>query len=399
MPAGSTAIVLTGDYPERVIIKHPDLVFNAQGEVTMQGFVIRADHIAISGFTITTLTDDYETGVGVYVSDAGYCVVEDNRFLFNTWGGLRLMGSASDPDSSHDCIVRNNIFFRNGLYAAEIMGQNHLIENNDVSYTIQHHPCTSATADWLDADAFRFHGSGHVFRRNHIHDMPYGAEGISQTDCSIANLANLGNDYVSDSHTDCFQTYDGDRVAGRDTLFDGNRCELPPAGEWPQDGGAKAFQGTGEISNLTFQNNLVIADLLSFFEDGCHNLSFIHNTFIGTDPTWSQGLKFMNCSGTTLIKNNIFYRQENGAGHIFASDTSVNAGYNCVYTVSGNPSHPADPGDVWNVNPLLDNNYHLLPNSPCVDAGIDLGVTEDISGAPRPQGAGFDIGAFEYIFP
>jgi len=397
MPAGSTAIVLAGNYQERVTIKRPELVFQAQGEVSMQGFSIQADDITISGFTITSLTDNITTGIGIDVPKAGYCVIENNRLLYNTWGGLRLAGSESDPDASHDCIVQNNVFFRNGLFAAEVMGQDHLIENNDVSHTIQHHPCSSSTADWLDADAFRFHGSGHVFKNNYIHDMEIGPAGFDQTSCSIANLANLNKDYVSDSHTDCFQTYDGSRIAGHDILFEGNRCEMPAAGEWTGGASAKAFQGTGDIYNLTFQNNLVVADMLSFFEDGCHDMSIVHNTFIGTDPTWSQGLKFINCDGSIVVKNNVFYRQENGEGHIHDSNGSVNAGNNCVYRASGRPSRPADPWDIWNVNPQLSSEYHLEANSPCIDEGANLGLSNDLEGNPRPQGGGYDIGAFEFL--
>ena len=40
--------------------------------------------------------------------------------------------------------------------------------------------------------------------------------------------------------------------------------------------------------------------------------------------------------------------------------------------------------------------FHLTAGSPCIDAGIDVGVYTDIDGDERPQGAGFDMGAYEY---
>jgi parallel beta-helix repeat protein/predicted outer membrane repeat protein len=43
------------------------------------------------------------------------------------------------------------------------------------------------------------------------------------------------------------------------------------------------------------------------------------------------------------------------------------------------------------------NNYHLSGISPCVDAGIDAGVYEDIDGDPRPLGGGYDMGCDEVI--
>jgi len=392
MPAGSLVVVLSGDYEERVTVNNSNLTFLAQGDVLMQGFSIQADHVTVSGFTITSLTDNVPTGIGIDVLDASNCTIEKNRFFFNTWGGLRLR------ESTNHCVVRNNVFFRNTLYAAEIKGQDHLIEGNDVSHTIQYNPCSASTAPWLDSDAFRFHGSGHIFRGNYIHDMPFGPAGYDHTACSIENLADLDNDYVFDSHTDCFQTYGGDEVAGHDTIFEGNRCELPTAAEW-NDGAAKAFQGSGDTNNLIFRNNLVVADLLSWFEGSCRNLSFVYNTFIGSGHLHSQGLQFEDCSGPVVIKNNVFFRQDNGIGHIWPVNTPVEAGYNCIYREHGSPSRPPDPGDIWDIDPRLGSNYHLLPDSPCIDAGLDLGLTSDFDGNSRPQGYGFDIGAFELIAP
>jgi len=40
--------------------------------------------------------------------------------------------------------------------------------------------------------------------------------------------------------------------------------------------------------------------------------------------------------------------------------------------------------------------YHLRPDSPAIDVGVNAGVYTDIDGEPRPYGAGFDIGADEY---
>jgi hypothetical protein len=48
-------------------------------------------------------------------------------------------------------------------------------------------------------------------------------------------------------------------------------------------------------------------------------------------------------------------------------------------------------------NPLFaDAAGHLSAGSPAIDHGIDVGVNVDLDGNPRPSGAGFDIGAYEF---
>ncbi|GAB4504466.1 MAG: hypothetical protein Fur0043_14600 [Anaerolineales bacterium] len=366
MPANSTVIVLAGDYPERVSVQRPNLTFQAQGEVTSQGFAIQADYVTIRGFTLTNWGQSYTTGNGVYVANAGNCVIENNHFLYNVWGGVQLAAT------SHDCAVRNNTFFRNAMFAVEVMGANHLIENNDVSHSIQRHPCSTSTAWWLDSDAFRFHGSGHIFRNNYVHDMLFGELGYDQTECSLAALADLNNDYVSDSHMDCFQTFGGDHVAASNILFDGNRCDLPPAQQWI-GGAAKMFEGTQGTHDLTFINNVGLVDFIGEFHDA-DNLRFSHNTFIGSGHLNSQGIQLYDTT-RVYVHYNVFYNQANGIGHLWPVRSTVNEGDNSVYRTGGAPKRAAAPGDVWNIDPMLDGNYHPLPDSPiCLPNGEYMGA-------------------------
>ena len=59
---------------------------------------------------------------------------------------------------------------------------------------------------------------------------------------------------------------------------------------------------------------------------------------------------------------------------------------------NGTPEEPSD--DFW-----VDGDYHLLEDSPCIDVGVDAGVTTDMDGDTRPDGAGYDMGADEYLSP
>lgn len=366
---GSVIQIQSGNYDERIIIGKK-ITLLAVGDVKIRGFIIQADEVTIRGFTITNLTD---TGILINTGNSGF--IEDNQFLYNGLGGLKF------SNATDGWTVRNNLFHRNNLYGAEIKGTNHLIEGNEVTHTIQRHPCMP-NVNGADADGFRFHGAGHVFRNNFIHDMPDGKQGYDQISCSEDAVANIENDFDEDSHTDCFQTYDGGSSfeAGHDILFDGNICDLPPAKEWVS-WASKAFQGEGNTYNLTFKNNLIIADFLSLFSGGCSNIIFDHNTFVGSNDENSQGLKFIDCVNTAgIVKNNIFIGQRTSVGHLLLINSIVEIGHNCVYLPDRYPFRPPDPGDVWGVDPRLDSNYHLLPDSPCIGAADD----------------GSDIGAFAF---
>lgn len=46
---------------------------------------------------------------------------------------------------------------------------------------------------------------------------------------------------------------------------------------------------------------------------------------------------------------------------------------------------------------LANSDLHLQAASPAIDAGLPVDVAEDKDGVTRPSGAGFDIGAYEFV--
>jgi hypothetical protein len=87
-------------------------------------------------------------------------------------------------------------------------------------------------------------------------------------------------------------------------------------------------------------------------------------------------------------------------GHNLIGVTNGGSGFPAIGDQVGSSASPLDP----KLAPLADNGgptftLALLPGSPAIDAGTATDVPLiDQRGVPRPQGAGVDIGAFEYQY-
>jgi hypothetical protein len=76
------------------------------------------------------------------------------------------------------------------------------------------------------------------------------------------------------------------------------------------------------------------------------------------------------------------------------ASSTVSAGTNLFY----NDSDPITGTNAILEDPLLTADYHPSSGSPAIDAGLTIPwLTVDLEGNPRPQGAKYDIGAFEEV--
>jgi hypothetical protein len=236
----------------------------------------------------------------------------------------------------------------------------------------------------------RFFGSGHIFRRNNIHDIKIGY---------TINGVNVN----PDPHIDCFQTW-GTAPSAQNIIFEQNYCEN-------LNDGMFVFMIDGGSNHIIIRNNIFLATGgIDAFASGRADYLYIYNNlWAGSGSSYSYGVALLlKDVPHAIIKNNIMYNQHYDTILISGSTAGIDIGFNLAYNSNGSAAHCIDFGgscktsnhDIWNVSPQFVNpstgDYHLKSNSPAINAGETVDVTNDYEGNPRPQGSSYDIGVYEY---
>jgi len=170
----------------------------------------------------------------------------------------------------------------------------------------------------------------------------------------------------------------------------------------------EAFRFIG-VQDVLFENNCIAncTQQALYLDSGCANVTVRHNTFYNSGE---EELKTRVTGIDIVIKNNIFYANGASAAISIPSGNGPlpSEDYNLVYndgasTEGGSFSQVTNWGanTITGLDPLFVNagagNLSLTAGSPAVEAGTDLGVTEDIDMNPRPDpnGTDPDMGAKE----
>jgi len=181
------------------------------------------------------------------------------------------------------------------------------------------------------------------------------------------------------------------------------------------------------VTNCIFANNITKADNSpNRMIETNRNSKFINCTFVGNnqedqdmiynnanvEDTDANGVDDETADATQVI-NCIFANNVVGNGDDILGSRSADftiAATNCLFfgntlqngNDADNTQRPADETGSVAADPLLDAEYVPGAGSPAIDAGLDLatvGITlmTDYNGVARPQGAAYDIGAFEVV--
>lgn len=293
-------------------------------------------------------------GTGMYNQSSSPIVID---CLFTDhdaygWGG----GMSNEENSSPT--ISNCIFRRNTIYAGFGGGAiynwssspiiiNCLFENNST-----HENTGGAIGNKESSPIIR----NCTFLKNTANGG--GAIGNQMSSPTITNSIFIAN-RSTDSDGGAISNYSSSSPEVINCIFEGNIAKRYGGGI------ENSFESCPKLINCTFADNVA--------EDGAG----IHSED--------------DCS--SIVKNCIFW--SSSAQQISNLDTStVSISYSCIrggYEGIGNISE----------NPLFagtgEHTLKLSSGSPCIDSGTDKGAPEnDILGRLRPQGSGFDMGAYEY---
>jgi len=169
--------------------------------------------------------------------------------------------------------------------------------------------------------------------------------------------------------------------------------------------GGAMYLDVGSVATVT--NNILAWNSSSTLADGIMVGGWIHcvlshNTIVG-EPSGTNGeAVYVTVAGTSAeLWNNIIVSHTYGVRS--NNDVTVTADHTLFY---GNVQDAYQGGGILSstneitghapgfVDPAAFD-YHVISGSLAVDAGVDVGVKQDIDGDLRPFGGGYDIGADE----
>ncbi|MFZ0454294.1 MAG: right-handed parallel beta-helix repeat-containing protein [Ignavibacteriaceae bacterium] len=365
------------------IVSGGDSVIVLQGNY--KGFDIRTggsenSPIVFKAVNQNVIIDEpnYKTSDGINIENANWIVIDGFRLIDQPRAGIR--AAVSDF-----IIIKNNYCTQNNYWGIFTGFTNDiLIENNICSYSIQQHGIYVSNS-----------GDRPIVRQNEC----FGNNG-----CGIqlnADASQGGDGIITNAVIDGNILHDNGSGGGSAINLDG-------------------VQNSVIYNNLIYNNHATgIALFMIDGAGGSKNNKVYNNTIINpSDARWAMLIN-SGSTGDTLY-NNIFINHHNFRGSISIDASSINnffSDYNIVvdrlsvddgesnmslsdWQKLGYDIHSqlAIPEDQLFINSVSDD-FHLIAGSQAINTGTSLVssfVTKDITGLARPQGDGFDIGAYEY---
>ena len=350
-----------------------------------KGFdVSGASHVRLENFEITEVGGGMG---GIFLKNSGNIEIIGNFLHDLNPEKLRTGGIRADSHDVTKVWIKDNTFFRVLGVSITLMGENWIVENNQISRGVN---INTASGEWVpgDVDATRAFGKGHILRNNYIHDFI---------------ISESSPDHPA-PHCDAFQFFSNNPATqfASDILIEGNYCENLCQMVMSSDTG-RAKAGVDLVHGITIRNNVFKGARANavILGRGSNNFTVENNVIADGDLL---AIAISDESTGNKLRNNIFYNngirsagkgKRNGPWSIddsskegFSSDYNIN-NYDFTYP----PKVPdQDANSQYDVDPKFVDaamgDYRLQVGSPAIGAGDSSILTAD--GKKR------DIGAFQF---
>lgn len=376
MVAGDTVYIRAGTYPEQVIPQNSGSADNYisyiayPGEtVTIDGaslsldtwdglFHIRAHraYIRVSGLRVINAHGGYDV-TGIRVDDSSNIIVDGN-YTYNTessgisvWRSNNVVVEGNEIEFANNGGGEENLSIA-GSYSVEV-------KNNHV-----HHGFNSPAG----GEGINIKTGSHDIKvyNNRVHDQPKLAFGLDGWTDHTYNIEYFGNVAYNCSYGFIMSSEQGG-------LTENIKVYNNIAYSNGSAGFAVPTYNVGLMKNVEFINNTAHGNHggIRIMQTNVEGI-VIRNNIVSQNGSFQISV-VPGAAAQTTVDHNLFY----GSGSVVGSDPVV-----------GNPLF-VNPGGA---------DFHLQSGSPAIDTGSSLGAPgDDFEGNLRPQGSGYDIGAYEFV--
>ena len=324
-------------------------------------------HVIFDSNAVTKTTYTYGGGAWVW---GGSLLVDGCTFLNNTAASVKASyGGGIVISETTSAQVQNSTFNQNYTWwgsAITFFGEPGAYSD----LTLQNNDFQNQSAGYV-GEVYVKDANAHVERNliSGAHSSnDYGAIAFfnSKVDLSRNTITNNWGGRISAvtlSSVDPF-TLTNNIIGGNTSAYD-----------WLKNPAVSVRDSSGKFLNNTIADNHGAYGVLV---DGSSLASFTNTILVSNTVAIS-----VSTASTASLNATLWGGGEWANGMNYGGDGSIDI---------GTLNYFADPGFV---NPVS-RDYHIGQGSGAIDQGVDDGVLVDIDGDPRPQGAGYDIGADEY---
>jgi Secretion system C-terminal sorting domain/Right handed beta helix region/Carbohydrate binding domain len=407
LTGGDIIYISGGTYFERIIMTKSG---SANNFITVKNLDTNIPIINGTGQTYPDPLGDLHGGLfearGSYVIVDGLKVINSRSNLNAT--GILVAGPVTFV-TIKNCVTNNTSSSGIAIWGFSLLytgATNIIIENNDISAAVtggyQEHLTISDGVD------------NYQIRYNKVHDQtvlpdpdnkPIGIDSKR----NVRNGKVYGNQVYNLVKSNGIYVDGYDRTAYNIDIYDNIIHNVALSGIAVGAEEAGSDYNVKVYNNLIYNNSehgIVLSNSNIATQNNIHDISFYNNTVYGC----GYYAAYVNHPSTNNIvfKNNIFSQNVWGNGvtlytsnrpNVTVSNNITNGDMNawlpfleCYTGISAISSLPLF-ADIGN------SNFHLSPTSPAINTGTNsLAPLTDLEGNPRPSGAGYDIGAYEFVY-